>query len=128
MELRTHGLALILDLSRPNDEGWMRCDVKVQVPGFFGEFQCWVWRVDWDCFRDELAQMVKQVGHPCSARFATTDPGIELHLNMNRKGQIEGRYVLQNFNSSGQPSLSGVFEMDQSYLPHFLDEIRKCVQ
>ena len=117
MELRTHGLALTLDFSKPDEQGWMRCYLRVQVPGFSGEFECWVWRVDWSCFVDGLVRMRKQVGKPCSANLSTTEPGIYLQLNMNRQGQIEGRYEFRNFGVSGQPSLSGTFEMDQSYLP-----------
>jgi hypothetical protein len=123
MELRTHGLALTLDFSEPDSEGWMRCEVIVQVPGFSGKFQCEVLRGEWTCFRDELAKMAKHVGIPSSANLTTIEPGIELHLNMNRMGQIEGRYVLWNFDTPGQPSLSGVFELDQSYLPGLLNEV-----
>jgi len=71
--------------------------------------------------------MVKQIGQPCSASLVTTDPGIELHLNMNRVGQIEGRYELRNFRSNG-PSLSGVFEMDQSYLPGLIEDVKNSVK
>jgi hypothetical protein len=127
MELRTNGLALILDLTHPDEEGWMRCDVETQVPGFLGKFQCEVWLPDLKCFQKELAQMVEQVGHPCSASFATTEPGIKVYLSMNPYGQIQGRYVLKNFDSPGQPSLSGDFEMDQSYLPHLLEEVKKSI-
>jgi hypothetical protein len=80
-----------------------------------------------DCFQKELAQMVKQIGRPCSASLTTTEPGIKLYLTMNVYGQIQGRYVLQDYNCTGQATLSGDFEMDQSFLPHLIDEVKKAI-
>src|SRR5713101_5000505 len=116
MELRTHGLMLVLDLLPPDGEGWMAAPVTVQAPGFNGAFECCVWRSDLQSFRSELTQMIRHVGKPSCAELTSTEPGIDLRLSMNRAGQIEGRYALQNSNCSGQPELSGTFEMDQSFL------------
>jgi len=127
MEIRTNGLALTLELSHPDDEGWMQCDLRVQVPGFSGKFKCQAWRADLVSFRDELTQMVSRIGRPSTAEFTTTEPGIELFLSMNPLGQIQGSYNLENYNSPGQPSLSWKFEMDQTYLAPLLQQIEKCV-
>src|SRR5262249_49443027 len=118
MQLRTHGLNLAIDFSSPNDDDWLACHVTVEVPGFSGAFPCWMWRSDLESFHRQLVRMVEQVGvTSAAANLTSTDPGIDLHFSMNRAGQIEGRYALQNFDSPGQATLSGSFEMDQSYLP-----------
>jgi hypothetical protein len=127
MELRTHGLTLTLAFSPPNEEGWLACQVAVEVPGFSGTFPCWVWRSDLESFHRQLVQMIDQVGQPAAANLTSTDPGIDLRFSMNRAGQIEGRYALQNFDSPGQPTLSGLFQMDQSYLPELLGEVERLL-
>jgi hypothetical protein len=94
MQLRTHGLNLILDFSPPNDEAWLAGHVTVEVPGFSGAFPCWVWQSDLELFHRQLIQMIEQVGIPSAAHLTSTDPGIDLHLSMSRAGQIEGRYTV----------------------------------
>jgi hypothetical protein len=128
VELRTHGLALTLDFSPPNDEDRMACNVAVEVPGFSGEFRCWVWRPDLQSFHRQLVQMIEQVGVASSAKLTSTDPGIDLRFSLNRAGRIEGRYALQNFDTPGQPTLSGDFQMDQSYLPGLLAQVAELLE
>jgi hypothetical protein len=128
MELRTPGLALTLDFTPPDEDNWLACQVSVEVPGFSGDFPCCVWQSELDSFHRQLVRMSEQVGHPSTADLTSTDPGIDLHLSMNQAGQIEGRYALQNFDSPGQPTLSGFFQMDQSYLPSLLAQVVKLLQ
>ncbi len=128
MRLRTHGLSLSLDFSPPNAEDWLACHVTVQVPGFSGTFPCRVWRSDLESFHRQLVRMGEQIGVPSAADLTSTDPGIDLHFSMNRAGRIEGGYAFQNFDSTGRPTLSGVFAMDQSYLPGLAAQIAELLR
>jgi hypothetical protein len=82
MELRTHGLALTLDFSPPNEDDWLACHVTVEVPGFSGKYPCWVWRSDLQSFHQQLLQMIERVGQPSAANLTSTDPGIDLRFSM----------------------------------------------
>jgi hypothetical protein len=123
MELRTHGLSLRLDSSPPDADGWFACVATVEVPGFSGVFPCWLQRPELELFQRQLLAMLQQEGVPSVADLNSIEPGIDLHLASNRSGQIRGRYSFQNFDSPGQPMLSGEFEMDLSYVPGLLSQI-----
>ena len=64
---------------------------------------------------DDTVQMVEQVGVPLAANLTSRDPGIDLQFSMNRAGQIEGRYALQNFDSPGQMVLDDVRFMEIAF-------------
>ena|SRR5437879_4277887 len=128
MELHAHGLHLRLELSEPCEEGWFTCRVEAEVPGFSGLIYCWLFSADLAAFRSELQSMLCNVGRPCSASLPETEPGLSLQLNMLDRGHIEGRYRLQNFDAPGSPTLSGSFEMDQTYLEPLLAAIERALQ
>jgi hypothetical protein len=121
-------MALNLDLSPPDQEGWFGCEVTVEVPGFSGHFRCDVWRVDLQSFQRQIREMIDRIGSPSTANLAWTDPGIDLHFSMNTRGQILGRYVFQNFDTTGQATLSGEFQMDQSYLPGLSAQVAEVLR
>jgi hypothetical protein len=116
-----------MNFSSPDDEGWFICEVIVEVQGFSGEYQCYVWLPDLECFHQELIRMIEQLGQPSTANLTTTEPGIDLHFSMNKSGHIEGQYAFENFDTAGCPKLSGVFQMDQSYLAGLVKQIAKLL-
>ena len=122
IHLRTYGLAIKLDfIAQPDD--WFSCEVYVEVPGFQGSFSCWVWRRDLERFTSQLEEMISRIGEQSSARLESTEPGIAITLSMNDRGHIDGKYCLRNFDAPGSPTLSGAFDIDQTYLRPLLRDI-----
>lgn len=124
MELRADGLSLTIEFAPPDDEGWMRCGAVVDVPGFHGDVDFSMLRSDLESFQADLAASLDASNWPCTARLASTDPGIDLSFRVERTGRIAGRYVFRGGEGCG-PVLSGSFLMDQTYLGPLLDQTRR---
>jgi hypothetical protein len=71
--------------------------------------------------------MMERIGEDCTARFNSTEPGIDITLSMNDRGHIEGEYCFRNFDAPGSPALSGSFDMDQTYLRPLLREVTETL-
>lgn len=127
IDLRTHGLALTVDLSPPNADGWMGAHVNAEAPGFTCDYRFLLWRPDLEQFESTLKQMLESVGQAHSCVLSSTEPGLELQLDMDRLGHVAGSYRLQHFNAPGQPALSGDFEMDQTFIRPLLDQVRDAL-
>lgn len=125
MELRTHGLALNLTFGPSDEEGWIPCSAVVNVPGFRGEFDFCMLKTDLEFFRSQLAPAIGGGGWPTSARLASTDPGIDLSWQIERTGQIHGRYrFVQGLDG---PELSGGFVADQTLLRPLLVQVERIL-
>src|SRR4051812_47384474 len=121
MELRTHGLALDLIFGPSDEEGWMPCHAVVDVPGFHGEIDFPMLRTDLGLFRSQLADAVGTPERPSTARLVSTDPGLDLFLQVEKNGQVQGRYRFGL--GSDDPELSGRFVMDQTFLRPLLVQV-----
>jgi hypothetical protein len=126
VELRTHGLAVRFTFAPPGRDGWMWCDVVVDVPGFHGEYAFQLERVNLELFWSQLAGAVESANWPCQAQLSSTDPGIDLVLRVARSGQVAGEYRFCNYNEGGAV-LSGTFGLDQTYLPPLLAQVERSL-
>jgi hypothetical protein len=119
MELRTHGLELHLHpVGQADSEGWSRVQVEVRVSGFLGRYTAQLQLEDLERFEDELQRMEDGLGQENRAALYSAEPDLSIELDMNRLGQIKGRYVFESERRDGVPTaLTGAFEMDQSFLP-----------
>jgi hypothetical protein len=99
-------------------DDWCRVRVFATVPGFEANFVAYLQGVDLLRFRDSINAMYALVGQPGEAHLGSAEPGVSIALSMSRLGGIHGKYKLEGeFVESGAPTLTGGFEMDQSYLP-----------
>ena len=64
----------------------MWCSVLVDVPGFRGEYDFQLERLNLELFRSQLTQAVKSAHWPCQAQLSSTDPGVDLVLQVARSG------------------------------------------
>jgi hypothetical protein len=126
MELRTNGLLAVFSFTSPDCEGWMWCKAVVDVPGFHGEYEFQLERVNLEMFRSQLAHALDPSNWPCQACFISTDPGIDLSLQVERSGQITGHYRFHNYNAGGA-TLTGSFGMDQTFLKPLLAEVDRSL-
>ncbi len=119
MKLHAHGLTVNIQANSPvNIEDWARVSVSVQVNGFMGEITAWLQSVDVKRFAEQISEMQKGLGQPGVARLCSAEPDIDIEFKQNKLGQITGRYCFESERRAGDPtSLTGSFEMDQSYLP-----------
>lgn len=115
MELRAEGLTFTILFMAPDEDGWMWCNVIINVPGFRGDVDFQMLRSDLDRFHAELSASMIASNWPCEVRLESTDPGIDLSFRVERTGQIAGRYRFGGQDPQ-RPILSGGFEMDQTYL------------
>jgi hypothetical protein len=126
LELRTHGLAVSFMFTSPGVEGWMWCGVQMDVPGFHGEYDFQLERLNLELFRSQLAHATEPTNWPCQAQFSSTDPGVDLVLQVARSGQVVGEYRFCNYNGGGA-TLSGSFALDQTYLPPLLAQVERSL-
>jgi hypothetical protein len=121
---RTDGLALSLVFTPPDVEGWMWCSVTLDVPGFHGEYDCQLLRSDLEQFCSELAFLDTPANWPRRARFCTTEFGIELVLQVQRRGHVLGEYRFANHQARAI-TLTGTFEGDHTCVRPFLTQLQQ---
>ncbi len=126
MQLRTPALQLELSSKRIADqEDWCRVWVTAQTPAFQGEFEGWLQSADLARFAEELDSMQVNVGKACTATLSSAEPDIHLELKMQTLGGVSGAFALRpDPQAGGTTSLSGTFEVDQSYLGPLLASVR----
>ena len=119
MKIAAHGLSLELSpVSALDAEDWCRVRVLATVPGFEANFVAYLQGADLRRFRHSINAMYAAIGQPGEALLGSAEPGVSLALSMSRLGGIQGKYILEGeFVESGAPTLTGGFEIDQSYLP-----------
>lgn len=134
MELSVNGLQIQLDALCPvDDDDWGRVTVAVSEAGFSANFVGWLQSGDVECFANGMAMLYRTAGTPGKALLCCHEPGIFIELESDKNGHIEGRYEFKNSATVGfNPTLSGILDMDQSYLPewekqcrHLLVDLRK---
>ena len=133
MQLRTPTLRVELEvLHRADDEDWARVRVEVHAGGFTGNFEAWLHAGDLDNFSKQLGALFENVGQAGTARLACAERGVDLSLSMETMGGIGGQYEF--FDERTSATLSGSFNIDQSYIPEwrncvdsFADELRQHV-
>jgi hypothetical protein len=110
----------------PDKEGWMWCNAIINSPGFRGDVDFQMLRSDLDTFHAQLSNSLESASWPCKVRLASTDPGIDLTLHVERTGQVVGNY---QFGGRGayRPVLSGAFAMDQTYLRPLLTQVEQLI-
>jgi hypothetical protein len=134
IHINTLGLNLAITLSvNPYShlevayEDWIRCDVKLVVPGFTGSLPVELELLDFSRFLDELRRMSLSVGTPMQAALSGLEPGMALELNSDHTGHIFGKYeFIHNWNAA-EIKLIGSFEMDQSYIQPLILEIQNSI-
>lgn len=99
------------------DEDWCRVSVDVLDSGFSANFTAFLQVQDVEYFADNLSVMYKEVGSPKEAVLQCHEPGIFIKLTSDKHGHILGEYEFKNETQGFNPVLSGILNMDQSYLP-----------
>jgi hypothetical protein len=129
MELRADGLELHLrPAARANIEGWTKVEVEARVAGFVGRYTAWLQLEDLKRFEHSLREMQNGLGRESKAALASAEPDLFVELTMNRLGHITGHYIFESERRDGVPTtLSGAFDMDQSFLPSLKQEIAALV-
>ena len=130
IEFRADGLALkIRAHSRADAEDWARVLVESESNGFHGQFIAWIQTEDLTRFSNELSRMVSDLGQELTASWVSAELDVYLELRSDRRGHIKGGYRLESERREGTPTvLSGVFDMDQTYIPRLLAEVQELTR
>ncbi|WP_426107966.1 WapI family immunity protein [Massilia sp. TSP1-1-2] len=126
MELSANGFHIHLGAIGPvNDEDWGRVTVAVSEAGFSANFEGWLQSGDVEQFANTMATLYLTAGTPGKAILSCHEPGIYIELESDKHGHVRGRYEFKNEAAGGfNPTLSGILDMDQSYLPAWEKECR----
>ena len=129
MKISANGLHIHLEaLSPVGDEDWCRVNVAVSEAGFSANFIGWLQSVDVEHFANSVAALYLTAGTPGRAILRSAEPGICIELESDKHGHISGRYEFRNETAGGfHPTLSGILDMDQSYLPEWEKECRSLL-
>lgn len=129
MYLSANGLHIQVDAHGPVDEeDWGRVNVAVSEAGFSANFVAWLQSGDVEHFANNMAVMYAAPGTLGKAILRCHEPGICIELESNKQGHISGRYEFKNETGGGfHPTLSGILDMDQSYLPEWEKECRRLL-
>lgn len=122
LELNGGSLHIRLDaLSQLDDEDWCRISIDVTDSGFSANFNAYLQGRDVEYFAENLSVMYSEVGLLKEAVLQCHEPGVYIKLKSDKNGRIRGEYEFKNENQGEfHPVLSGIFDMDQSYLPDWL--------
>lgn len=125
MRIAAQGLTLELSpVNALDSEDWCRVRVVAQAPPFQGEQVVYLMGANLVHFLNCARAMYNNVGTPAEAVLSCPEPGLELVLSMTSLGGIIGAYKIQGeFVEGGAPTLSGGFQMDQSYLPSMIRDL-----
>ncbi len=116
MKIAAQGVDCELRLSQPDDEGWMRTNVQIKVPGFGGSFTCTVEVQEWKAFVDALKQLEEEVGKEFTVAWGNMEENIHFKFTLQPRGTLSGEFRFSPENFSLGPTLSGLFEADQTFL------------
>jgi len=126
LKLQAEGLSFELHYLKPDEEGWVGCNVIINVPGFRGDVDFHMLRSDLERFHTELSSARVATNWPREVLLASTEPGFELSFRVERTGQVAGQY---RFGSQEihRAVLSGDFTMDQTYLEPLLSQTEQVL-
>ena len=116
MKIAAQGLDCELRFSQPDDEGWMRTNIKVRAPGFDGSFTCTVEVQEWKAFVDALRHLEEAVGKEITVAWGNMEENLHFTFTLHSRGSLSGEFRFSPENFSLGPTLSGLFEADQSFL------------
>lgn len=130
MELSASSLHICLEpISRIDAEDWCRVAVNVSDSGFSANFVAYLQSSDVEFWADGMASMYRNIGISSTAVLRCHEPGISVELAANENGQVKGKYEFRNESADGfYPVLSGVIDMDQSYLPEWEKQCRQFLR
>jgi hypothetical protein len=126
LELRTHRLMVSFFFTAPDGEGWLWTRAQMDVPGFRGAYDFQLEQGNLELFRSQLARAVEPKNWPCQAQLSSTDPGVDLVLQVARSGQVAGEYRFCNYKDGGA-TLAGSFAVDQTFLPSLLAQVERSL-
>ena len=126
MKLHTASFSIELTARRvADDEDWVRVGAKATVGVFSGEMEAYLQLEDLRRSKREIELLHANVGAPGEAVLSGIEPFIRLALKSDRLGSIAGTCKLED--EASRAELSGVFAIDQSYLPELAESTSNLV-
>ena len=107
-------------------EDWIKLSVHVRTPGFVGDFQWEVMIGEIERFLQELEEAYARLGNKVVVTLDPAEPNVKLQFTFNSIGQIEGEYRFRA-NPGFEPSLTGTFHLDQTYVPGVVAAFRSVL-
>jgi hypothetical protein len=98
--------------------GFVRVRVIAGSGGFRGDFETAIQPEDLRRFEREIDALESGATRPARATLYCVEPGIDLRLDCNGPGVVDGHFALESEREGGGwTTLSGTFELDPGELP-----------
>ncbi len=94
----------------------MRTTVHVKAAAFDGSFTCGVEEEEWKAFVELLKHLETSIGKDVEASWSNMEDNIEFQFRLSSRGTLEGTYRFSPEGSGLGPTLSGNFQLDQTFL------------
>lgn len=104
-----------------DDYGWLNCEISVKAGAWSGVYSADLRTPDFPSFREQIERL--QCDPTAIAAFDTLEGQLELQLVGDRRGHIGVRGTARD-SFTVRNQLAFEFEIDQSYLPELLKELR----
>jgi len=128
MKLSGHGLECDFEFAEPDMEGWMQTSIRVQVPAFEGGFGCTIQIEEWEEFIRVLRQLEASIGTDTRAEWANMEGNVAFRFELHRSGALEMQYKFSAQTLASGPTLSGICEADQSFLPEWVRASQQALE
>ncbi len=115
-------LAVAID-GRPDErDDWLSATISVQAGAFSGMIDATLLTCDFPRFRTQIELLYKALSG--TANFETIEGQLQINLNGNERGGIAVDGMVQDRVGDGN-KLHFQFEIDQTYLPRLIRELRE---
>jgi hypothetical protein len=128
MNIKTQNLNCEIELSKPDNEGWMQVFVYVETPGFSGKYNCTILNTEWTELIKYLDEMESSIGNIYEMNWENYEENIGIKMELNKFGQINGEYKFSPTNFTQGPILSGQFEADQTFIKIWSNEAKNEIK
>ncbi len=116
-----------LQFSKPDNEGWMRTSVSVQVPNFSGSYSCTVEIVEFKMLIKALEELKDSIGRDHENTWGNMEANMEFGFRLQKLGKLVCSYKLSPNEFCIGPTLEGEFESDQTYIDGWLSQAQHVV-
>ena len=108
-----------------DDHGWLICEINIKAGAWSGSYSAYLRNPDFPLLREHLEQF--QHDPTAIAVFDTLEGQLKLEFKGDRRGHIEIQGTARDKAGIGN-QLAFELEIDQSYLPKLIEELRMIEQ
>ena len=106
---------------------WLTCGLTVEVPDFSGSVRWNVMLTELTKLTDDLDHLYNSFPELGAVAFDSVEHVLALEFIIESTGSVHGEFCVRGDCMNG-PRLSGIFKIDQSYLPELVRGLRRFLE